>query len=280
MGRRGKGLLFGTAGIPLSTRKSSYLTGIERIRELGLGGMELEFVYGVKVNRTAAVSIKETAQRLGIRLSAHSPYWINLNSHDPLKQEASRERILQSARIGSLSGARSIVFHPAFYMEDPPEKVLEVVATNIKTIQEELDRDGVDVVLRPEVSGKVAAFGSVDELLELTARLAKVSPCFDFAHCHARTGGVNTYNEISGLIKKISKRLGPQALEDMHIHISGIAYGKSGELKHLNLMESDLNYHEILHALADSACSGLVICESPNLEEDALLLQETYHKMG
>jgi deoxyribonuclease-4 len=65
----------------------------------------------------------------------------------------------------------------------------------------------------------------------------------------------------------------------MHIHVSGIAYGKKGEIKHLNLKESDLQYVELLKALKDYEARGLVICESPDLEEDALLLQETYHKL-
>jgi deoxyribonuclease-4 len=62
----------------------------------------------------------------------------------------------------------------------------------------------------------------------------------------------------------------------MHIHVSGIAYGGKGEIKHLNLKESDFQYTELLKALKDYDVKGIVICESPNLEEDALLLQATY----
>lgn len=274
------GLLFGTAGIPLSTRKSSYVAGIERIKELGLGCLELEFVYGVRVNRLATGSIKDVAQRLGIRLSAHAPYWINLNSRDPQKIIASRQRIIQAAQIGALCGASSIVFHPAFYMSDTSEKVFQTVKDNLNQVVAELENQSIDVVLRPEASGKASAFGTVDEILELSCQIDRVSPCIDFAHCHALEGSFNSYNEFSGLLKKVCRKLGPKSMEAMHIHVSGIAYGRAGETKHLNLGESDFNYQELLHALAEYHCSGLVICESPNLEEDALLLQETYHKMG
>ncbi len=280
MGSRGRRLIFGTAGIPLSTRKPSYVAGLSRIRELGLGALELEFVYGVRVNRVAAVSIKEAADRLRIKLSAHSPYWINLNSRDPLIVQASRERILQSARTGSLAGARNIVFHPGFYVRCSPEQVYLTVKDNIRQVIEQIEKEALSVVLRPEVSGKIAAFGTIDELLDLSNEIPGVAPCIDMAHCHARSGGVNSYEEVSGLLKKVARRLGTQALEDVHVHISGIAYGKAGETKHINLGESDLNYQGALQALGEQGCSGLVICESPNLEEDALLLQETYYKMG
>ena len=65
----------------------------------------------------------------------------------------------------------------------------------------------------------------------------------------------------------------------MHIHCSGIKYGAKGELKHLVLEESDLQYVELLRALKDYDVKGLLICESPNLEEDAVLMQETYNTM-
>ncbi|MBA7517999.1 hypothetical protein ES705_10064 [subsurface metagenome] len=68
-------------------------------------------------------------------------------------------------------------------------------------------------------------------------------------------------------------------MENMHIHVSGIAYGAKGERKHLNLKESDFQYAELLKALRDYDVKGIVICESPNLEEDALLLQATYNTL-
>jgi deoxyribonuclease-4 len=64
----------------------------------------------------------------------------------------------------------------------------------------------------------------------------------------------------------------------MHIHVSGIKYGKHGESKHLNMAEADFNYKDFIRALVDNKVKGMVICESPNLEEDALLLQQTYRE--
>jgi len=73
--------------------------------------------------------------------------------------------------------------------------------------------------------------------------------------------------------------LGRAALDTMHVHLSGIKYGGKGEIKHLNLEDSDLQYTELLKALRDYEVKGLVICESPNLEGDARLLQETYDSL-
>ena len=65
----------------------------------------------------------------------------------------------------------------------------------------------------------------------------------------------------------------------MHIHITGIAYGPKGEKNHLTLKESDLRFEELLKALKDFKAKGVVISESPNIEEDALLMKKVYGKM-
>jgi deoxyribonuclease-4 len=127
--------------------------------------------------------------------------------------------------------------------------------------------------------GKPSEFGTIEEVLNLCTELEGVGICMDFAHWHARAGESNSYPEFASILEQIKQRLGDQALDDMHIHVSGIAYGKKGEIKHLNLKESDLQYKELLQALKDYETRGLVICESPNLEQDALLLQETYHSL-
>jgi len=271
------GLLFGTGGTPHSARTKSTIAGIERIAELGLGCMEIEFVQGVKMGETTARQVAEVASREGVRLSAHAPYFINFNAREPEKMRASQERLMQTARIASLCGAQSVVFHTAFYLGDPPEKVYSMVKKHLAETLNRLKRENNRVLIRPEVMGKPSEFGTIEEVLNLCTELEGVAPCVDFAHWHARTGAFNSYQEFVSVLQQIEGRRGRVALDDMHIHFSGIQYGPKGEIKHLNLKESDLQYIELLQALKNYAVKGLVICESPNLEEDALLLQETYN---
>ena len=273
------GLLFGTGGTPHSSRTPSTVDGIKRIAELGLGCMELEFVQGVKMGEAAARLVAETAAREGVKLSAHGPYFINLNAHEPEKITASQGRILQTARIASICGAESIVFHAAYYLGDPPEKTYSSVKRYLAEVMNQLKRENNRVWVRLEVMGKPSEFGTIDEVLNLCTELEGVGIVIDFAHWHARSGGFNSYPEFTSVLQQIKQRLGEDAMNNMHIHVSGIAYGKKGEIKHLNLKESDLKYVELIRALKDLNAKGLVICESPNLEEDALLLQQTYNSL-
>ena len=102
----------------------------------------------------------------------------------------------------------------------------------------------------------------------------------DFAHLHARTGAGNSYEEFAAFLELFEGGLGRAGLRDMHIHVSGIEYGHRGERKHLNLADADLRYVELLQALMDFEVGGLIICESPNLEEDALLMQRAYRGLA
>lgn len=272
-------LLFGTGGTPHSSRTASTIDGIKRIAELGLGCMEIEFVQGVRMGEAGARLVAETAASEGVKLSAHGPYFINLNAREPEKIAASQQRILQTARIGAICGAQSIVFHAAYYLGDPPEKTYQTVKKNLAEVMSQLKRENNRVWVRPEVMGKPSEFGTIDEVLKLCTELEGVGICVDFAHWHAYTGKSNSYSEFTSILEQIKQRLGDQALGNMHIHVSGIAYGKKGEIKHLNLKESDLQYVELLRALKDYQAKGLAICESPSLEGDALLLQETYYNL-
>jgi len=270
-------LLFGTAGIPASAEERTSESGIRRIHELQLGAMELEFVQGVRMGEEKARSVGQVAMAEGIALSCHGPYWINLNSRESSKISASKERILHTARIAGILGARSVIFHPAFYHDDDHKLVLKRVVREISEIREILDAEGNQVVLRPETTGKGTQFGDLQEMITLAQLIPGVLPCIDFAHLHARSNGLNnSYDEFCYILEETAETLGERWNKNAHFHISGIEYGPKGEKRHLVLKESDLEYTALMKALQTFAVEGIVICESPNLEEDALLLQDIF----
>ena len=273
------GLLFGTAGIPHSTPEKSAVRAVEYIAELGLGCMEIEFVRGVDMKEDVAVEVAKTASGHDIKLSAHAPYYINLNAREPEKIKASKARILHSARIASICEAQSLVIHTAFFMGDSPEIAYPKIKQNLKDTLEMLDQEGIEITIRPEVMGKSSQFGTVDEVIRLCSELEGTAPCIDFAHNHALKGDMNSYEEFADVLNRIESAFGRSALDDMHIHCSGIKYGPKGELKHLFLEESDFNYKELLQTLKDFDVKGLLICESPDPEPDALLLQMYYNNL-
>lgn len=274
-----KQLLFGTGGIPRSTKGTSSILGIKRIRELGLDCMELEFDQGVRMSENGAKNVLEAAIKEEVALSVHAPYYINLNSYEEEKLKASLERIYQAARIGSLCGAESIVLHAGFYQKSSKKHTFESVSKALKILTKQLQDEGIPAVLRPETMGKRTQFGTLEEVLELSAEIEGVMPCIDFCHLHAREGKENSYQEFTEILSRVEESLGNEGLSNMHMHVSGVEYGINGEKKHLNLKESDFNYPILMKTLKEFNTRGRVIIESPILEQDALMLREIYTEL-
>lgn len=272
-----KGLLFGTAGVPQSTPGTSTLAGIQQISRLELDCMEIEFVKGMKMGSDLAKKIREEAITKNVKLSIHAPYYVNLNSPEEGKRLASQERLLSSARLAQMCGAQSLVFHPGYYGKSSSENAFNTIKKGIKEVVSILKSERSPVILRPETMGKQSQFGSLEEILFLCREVDGIMPCVDFSHIHARKGKANTYLEFHRILRKIEKKLGKKAIKNIHIHITGVEYNNKGELKHLNLQESDFRYDEWIQVLKDFEVEGMVICESPNQDRDALMLKNLFY---
>jgi deoxyribonuclease-4 len=245
--------------------------GIHYAASIGLDALELAWVNGVRVGEATCAAIKQAAEETGLALSVHAPYYINLNG-DYEKWPRLRTYLMDAAHFGYLAGATDIIFHPGTYFGRPPEEVLKVTIPRLQGCVDELRLAGNPVTLRPEISGKAAMLGSLADVLELAKAIPSVLPCIDFAHLHARLGdgAMNTYDEWISALELYRKTLGDDAMQHLHIHLSGINYGPKGEKNHLVMEEADLDFKNLLRALHDSDVQGRIMCESPVLEVDAL----------
>lgn len=273
-------LVFGTAGIPLRTEPRSYENGFKTLKELNLGGMEVEFVRGVNMNPATIPIVKKLSKEMDLVLTAHGPYYVNLNSEEPDKIDASVKRILDTARTAYAFGGYSITFHAAFYMKKDKETVSKQVLLKMTEIIETLKSENIEIWVRPETTGKGTQWGDLDEVIALSKELDMVLPCVDFSHLHARHLGIyNTYDEFAGIFEKIGNELGDKALKNFHAHVAGIEYGQKGEKNHLNFAESDFNYKDLMKAFKAFDVKGMIVCESPNIEAEAVILQEYYNSL-
>ena len=271
-------MLFGTAGVPHSAKGHDSISGIERIRQLGLDALELEFVRGVHMNEATAKEVGKAAEKNGVMLRVHAPYFINLNSADKSKLEASKHRIMESARIGELCKAKIVTFHPAYFQGQEKKEVLEKVSSVIAGLAEKIEENGWSIRLAPETTGKGSQLGSLEETLEMCRAVKGLLPMVDFSHLHARDNGrFKSKEDFEKAIGEIPEKF----LRELHMHASGINFSAKGERNHMDMLEkgNSFNYKWLLEALHAKKVSGCIICESPNLEEDALLMQKYWKKL-
>ena len=267
-------LNFLTAGMPLSTGKGGYPKAFEIIREMGLDGMEVEFVHGVRMSDETRVLLKNNKD---LMFTAHGPFYINLNSKEEEKVEASVQRIVETAQAASDFGGYSITYHAAFYMGGDKETVYQQVKTQTQKIVEILEKNNLKMWIRPETTGKATQWGDYEEIIRLSKEFDCVLPCIDFSHIHARTGGeYNTYDEFCKVLDRIAAELGDFAINNFHAHLAGIDYTAKGEKRHLIFAEADMNYKDLLRAMKSFGVKGALVCESPNIETDTKILKDYY----
>ncbi|MEE9276027.1 MAG: TIM barrel protein [bacterium] len=282
-GKKADRIFFGTGGVPHSAEPHDHPGAIRRLHELGLGVYEMEFVHGVRIRPETCEKVDALQRETGVRVTAHGPYYVNLYSMEEEKLAASRTRVLDTARALAACGGDGACFHAGFYQKRDPGEVYARMAEEIAALADALEGEGCPCRLDPETTGKESQFGSLDELTELAREVKRenVGITVDFSHIHARTNGANnTYEEFGSQLERIRDRMGKAALASMHIHLSGIAYGEKGEKNHLEIDESDMNYKDLFRALIDFGAEGRVVCESPALEYDALIMQKAYRKLN
>lgn len=277
-------LTIGISGAPESTTGSGSAAAVRACRRLGIDALELAWVHSVSVKPEGGMRIKAAAAELGVRLSVHAPYYINLNSPEPDKVAASILRIVQAGRGAAWVGARDVVLHLGYHHADDRPTVFRRVRDRLAEARDRLaaddDIDAGAVCLRPELMGRVSQFGDLDEVLALCAEVAGTAPCIDIAHLHARTGAWNSHRAFEALFDAIGDALGAAALQDLHVHASGIAYGPLGEKKHLAFAAADLDVRAFLEVARDRGVAGVVIVESPARESDVLWLRDLWAEVA
>jgi deoxyribonuclease-4 len=274
---------FGTVGSPISNPKKpgGSVGAVAHIAALGLGALELGWVQSVRVSEETCAAIKAAVQETGVSLSIHAPYYINLNATDE-EWINGRKRLMAAAHYGNLAGATEIIFHPGGYGGKTPGEIMPLAIARLDGCVQELRAAGNKATLRPETMGKSGQLGKLDEALYMAREIPGVVPCLDFAHLHARAGDgtMNSYAEWMGVLEMYARELGEDSLKNLSCHLSGIAYTAKGEKHHLVMAESDFELEELFKALYDSGCGGRILCESPNLEEDALMFQRTWRQIA
>ncbi len=275
-----KQVIFGPAGKPLKYKGEGYKSP-EFIHNEGLDSFEYQCSYGVRIKEKSASILKKEADKNNILISMHGPYYINLCSKDKEKIDKSIEHLIKSAKAGEWMGAYRIVFHPGFYTNRKPKKAMEISKNTINTLLERCEEEGIEnFIFSPETTGKRTQQGNISEIVELCSSFEHFEPTIDFAHIHARGRGLlNSKEDYNCIFSTIEDNLN---INRLHCHFTTIEYGDGGEIKHHTLDETDKygpNIKDLLENLIDNGWKANIICETPQRDEDALIMKKIYESL-
>lgn len=252
------------------------------LKEMGLDCYEYQCGRGVKVSDKTASAIRANAEKTGIKLTLHAPYFISLSSVEPEKRDNSINYILQSCDAAMRIGADRIVIHSGSCSKMSREEALELAKDTLTRARKQAVEQGFESVhFCPETMGKTNQLGNLTEVMELCRLDDTFLPCIDFGHLNARTfGGIKSIQDYEKMLDEVENALGHDRLKIFHSHFSKIMYTEpGGEKKHLTFEDEEYGpeYEPLMELVAKKNLSPVFICESAGTQaEDSLKMKESY----
>jgi deoxyribonuclease-4 len=261
-------LHYGPARVP---SRDSPQAAVEALLERDLSACEIDFEGRFWMDYAFAEEFGELAKQHDIALSVHAPIAGFMGHVERGKKLNMAVGMLDhSAGIAKAAGAEVVVFHPGFLLKRTREEAIDSVVEQLGELRERLAGKGRDVPFGIEVMGRVRELGSIDDVVEISARLDWVRPVIDFAHMHATTDGAFTDVEPFAAALAQADAVIP-AGAPFHIHFSDIQFANRNETKHLPYGEGTLRAEPLRDALARFERPATVISESPTPESTAAI---------
>jgi deoxyribonuclease-4 len=250
----------GPARLP---NRESPEAAIELLAKRGYSACELDFEGGFWMDKDFAARLGELARARGLALSVHAPIPAFLGHVEEAKVKRATGMLDHTAGLAQLLGAELVVFHPGFLLGRTHEDAIDALVGQLADLRERLAAKARAVPFGIEIMGRVRDFGTLEDVLDVSARLPWVRPVLDFAHLHATSDGA--YTQVEAFAEALAGA--DRVLETgapFHIHFSDIAFANRNETKHLSYGEGTLRVEPLRDALARYERPATVISESPD----------------
>ncbi|MEM5777333.1 MAG: TIM barrel protein [Candidatus Aenigmatarchaeota archaeon] len=269
-------IFLGPAGNCVTAKEKTTIGSLKHLKEIGLNCQEIEFVRSIYLNEKTAKEVSEVAKNLEIRLSIHTPYFINLASEKKQIVENSKKMILASASIADIIGADIIAIHSGYYVKFNKEKTYEIIKEAYLDILDKMKEKGIkNVNLGLETMGKESQFGSLDEIIKMSKEVKGLVPYIDWAHIFVRNNGKIDYAEIF-------EKLDVLNLDHINSHFEGVQYNvKTKKFVDVHVpINSNPPFEHLAKEILKRKVNITIISESPILEMDSLKMKNIFEKLG
>ena len=253
------------------------------LASMSLNGYEIECGRGVRISEKTYALLPALAEKNGICVSIHSPYYISLSGELEETRLKSVGYICETALAAHRLGIKKVVVHSGSCAKMTREQALLLAKDTLKRAQAALDENGLsEIILCPETMGKINQLGTLEEVVELCTVDERFLPTVDFGHLNARTlGAIKTKEDYAFILDSIENHLGFERLKSFHVHFSKIMYTVGGEKKHITFEDSEYgpDFEPLMMLFAERRLEPSVICESDGTQaEDAAQMKKCYER--
>ena len=270
---------FGPAGNSDSFYQEGFSASVDMPKWLAardLDAFEYSFGRGIRLGTEGAKAIRAEAEKYGIQLSVHMPYFINLATEEDEKKVKNIGYFVDSLKVAEALGAKRAVFHPGSASGGDRGAILQRAKVFFKEIIATLDdMKLMNVTLCAETMGKINQLGSLEEVIELCNVDERVWPTIDFGHLHCRgLGAINSKEDYAAILDKLENGIGTERAKTMHVHFS-----KGGEKMHHTFADVQYGpeFMPLAELIAERGYEPVFICESKGtMAEDAKSMKDMY----
>jgi deoxyribonuclease-4 len=251
------------------------------LTELGLDALEYAAVHGLKTKEDKAIIIGDLAKSSRIAMSMHAAYYISLASKTPRVRETSKARLVKALRFAPLMNVKRIVFHPGYVGGLRMNEAHNIIRDALRSVWESAGDQAGGAVLAPEIAGKLSAYGSIDQIIQLCQEVDGCIPTIDWAHLYARSqGAINDKQSYLEVLTRFEHELGDLFLNNMHFHISGITFTEKGESAHRPLgKEWGPDILPLIEVVQECGYKPTFISESTNPLQGALYAKFLFEEL-
>ena len=274
---------FGPGGNSEAFLRAGYSSSLDAplfVSSLGLNAYEYEAGNGLSAGAGLLTMIGGEAQRCGVKMSYHTPYFISLSGVVPEKRLKSIDYIRESINAARLLGAETIVVHCGSCAKISRDEALYLAKDTLCRALSEIDTYGIKIGI--ETMGKQNQLGTLDEVIDICMMDTRLVPVVDFGHLNARDcGGVfKSTDDYRAVFDKIGSSLSRGIAEKLHCHFSKIEWTDKGERHHLTFSDTQYgpDFEPLIEAIVSEGLTPTVICESAGTQSDDALLMMNYYK--
>ena len=259
--------------------------GVNWLKERGVDLYEYSFGRGVNISRESAQETGKAFASVGIEMSVHAPYFINLATVEDQKKENNVKYIMDSLEALKNFGGNRCVFHPGSPVKLERAEAMSILLNSFEKIVALKHEYGYDdLYLCPETMGKEAQLGTLDEIIEMV-KLGDdtIIPCIDYGHLNARDQGIiKIKDDYKRIIDRLIDGIGFEKTAKQHVHFSKIMYSAKGEVKHLTFDDDQYGpeFEPLMEVFYEYKMNPFVVCESAGTQtRDSMMMKNYYNSL-
>ncbi|MFP4000377.1 MAG: TIM barrel protein [Thermoplasmata archaeon] len=247
-------------------------------RELKRGDMLHSITGGVATEFHKFSRLARLSKELDVKMSLHTPYYIELSEKDTEPVEKSKRAFKYGAVMADQIDARTIITHLGLRKEDQKNDYLESSAVeNLRGLRDWISENcESDIKIGLETQTGEDVFGNLDETLEICSQVSGTVPVINFAHIKAEGEHPLEDEEDFAEIFDLSKKF---VSDEFYVTFSGVEKRRRDECRMTPIKRGDLQFEDLVYHLIKRDDNVTIISTSPLKEHDAMYMKVIFERI-